>query len=56
MLVQPLDDAYIGVGSKAGLFHHHEDADMFKVVDVNRVAEEVRVKFYGLSALPGAPK
>ncbi|EJK72368.1 hypothetical protein THAOC_06103 [Thalassiosira oceanica] len=42
VLVQPLDDAHLSVGSKADLFLHHEDNSMVKIVDVRRVRDVVR--------------
>ena len=51
MLVQPIDDAYISVGSKAGLFlHHEEDAWYVKVVAARQVEDN---EYCGQSALAG---
>ena len=55
MLVQPIDDAYISVGSKAGLFLHHEEDDCYgKIVAARREREEVEDnEYYDRSALAG---
>ncbi|EJK62899.1 hypothetical protein THAOC_16471 [Thalassiosira oceanica] len=55
VLVQPLDDANLSVGSKVDLFLHHEDDGMAKFVNVRRASEEVRRRRILWLNMAGAP-